>query len=426
MVPGSLPLTQPSYVLLGLGVLLGVVSAAAAFALLRLAAAAGAGRRRSTEPGAPAMMLSAALQDAVFRLKAHADVTSARADASERMAGRIVEHLTAGLLVVGADSTVAILNPAGRRMLSVTENPAGADVAGLLHDAKPLLGVLDECLRTQRPITRRSVMLELGGKVIHLGVTVSPLGETAEPGGAICLFSDLTAVLALEEQVKLKDALAQLGELTAGIAHEFRNGLATIKGYGRLMDPLLLPAAYQPYLLAIREETESLGRIVTNFLNFARPERVVLREVGLGELAADAVLELQRELPQASVRRAGEFGRIEGDEVLMRQVLVNLIRNGIQACEGAGIMPVLTVEGEVSADGDVCRVRVDDAGPGVLPELRDRVFRPFFTTRPSGTGLGLAVVQKVVVTHNGRIEIGASPLGGARFEITLPTLRRAA
>jgi signal transduction histidine kinase len=143
-------------------------------------------------------------------------------------------------------------------------------------------------------------------------------------------------------------------------------------------------------------------------------------------LAADAVQELRRELPHAELRLGGSFGRIEGDEVLLRQVLVNLIRNGVQACEGAGLAAVLAVEGEISAQGDVCRVRIDDAGPGVSPELRDRVFRPFFTTRPSGTGLGLAIVQKVVVTHNGRIEVTASPLGGARFEITLPLLRRAA
>lgn len=410
---------------LGLGVLLGVVSAAATFALLRLAAAARESRRRSS--GASAVLLSAALQDAVSRLKAHADVTSARADASERMASRIVEHLTAGLLVVGADGVVEILNPAGGRMLAVTKDAVGIDVAALLTDARPLMSVIDECLRTQQPVMRRSVtMLAADGRPIHLGVTVSPLGEPAEPRGVICLFSDLTAVVALEEQVRLKDTLAQLGELTAGIAHEFRNGMATIKGYGRLMDPSQLPDAYQPYLLAIREETEALGRIVTNFLNFARPERVVFGEVGLAELAADAVQELRRELPHAELRLGGSFGRIEGDEVLLRQVLVNLIRNGVQACEGAGLAAVLAVEGEISAQGDVCRVRIDDAGPGVSPELRDRVFRPFFTTRPSGTGLGLAIVQKVVVTHNGRIEVTASPLGGARFEITLPLLRRAA
>jgi signal transduction histidine kinase len=414
-------------VVLGLGALLGVVSAAATYALLRLAAASRESRRRRHDAGMPAALLSAALQDAVSRLKAHADVTSARADASERMAGRIVEHLTAGLLVVGADGTVAILNPAGRRMLAVTRDPVGTAMTALLADAQPLLGVVDECLQSQEPLTRRSVaILTAGGRTVHLGVTVSPLGDPSKPGGAICLFSDLTAVVALEEQVRLKDTLAQLGELTAGIAHEFRNGLATIKGYARLMEPHQLPESYRPYLLAIRDETEALGRIVTNFLNFARPERVAFGEVGLAELAADAVHELQRELPQAELRVVGSFGRVEGDEVLLRQVLVNLIRNGVQACEGAGLKPVLSVEGELSVEGDVCRVRVDDAGPGVAPAMRDRVFRPFFTTRSSGTGLGLAIVQKVVVTHNGRIEIGASPLGGARFEITLPVLRRAA
>src|SRR5205809_5314953 len=111
----------------------------------------------------------------------------------------------------------------------------------------------------------------MGGlaRASHLGVTVSPILEGGMHG-AICLFSDLTAVMELEDQLRLKDTLARLGELTAGIAHEFRNGLATIHGYSRLMVPQELPEAYRPYVAGIREEAEALGRVVTNFLNFAR------------------------------------------------------------------------------------------------------------------------------------------------------------
>src|SRR5690606_4679195 len=109
------------------------------------------------------------------------------------------------------------------------------------------------------------------GQTSHLGVTVSPIRDKVGVGhGAICLFTDLSDVVELEEQLRLKDSLARLGELTAGIAHEFRNGLATIHGYARLMDPAQLPDEYRPYVTGIREETEALGEIVTNFLNFAK------------------------------------------------------------------------------------------------------------------------------------------------------------
>src|SRR4029077_12348705 len=111
---------------------------------------------------------------------------------------------------------------------------------------------------------------------------VSPLFDGhGELNGAVCLFSDLTAVKDLEEQLRLKESLASVGELTAGIAHEFRNGLATIHGYGKLVDLNALPAAYRPYVEGIRAETESLSQVVTNFLNFARPAQLTLARVDL-------------------------------------------------------------------------------------------------------------------------------------------------
>jgi signal transduction histidine kinase len=142
--------------------------------------------------------------------------------------------------------------------------------------------VIGECLSTGQPIFRRSVDAE--GK--HLGVSVSPLAGPGNTRGAICLFSDLTDVVELEEQLRLKETLARLGELTAGIAHEFRNGLATIHGYSRLLDPNALPEKYRPYVEGIRQEADVLGSVVTNFLNFARPEQLSLAPVDLGRVAS--------------------------------------------------------------------------------------------------------------------------------------------
>ena len=138
----------------------------------------------------------------------------------------------------------------------------------------------------------------------------------------------------LEEQLRLKEALARLGELTAGIAHEFRNGLATIHGYSRLLVPDALPAAYRPYVEGIRNETEALGQVVTNFLKFARPETVSFTPVALGPLVRRASDDLLHELPAGTViETSGEFGEIQGDEVLLKQVFGNLLRNAAEACE---------------------------------------------------------------------------------------------
>jgi signal transduction histidine kinase len=259
------------------------------------------------------------------------------------------------------------------------------------------------------------------GGVTHVGVTVSPLGSDGI-GGVICLFSDLTAVVQLEDQLRLKETLARLGELTAGIAHEFRNGLATIHGYGKLLDPAALPPQFKPYVEGIRQETEALGQVVTNFLNFARPAQLSLATQGLRAIVERAADDLQTEAGQlgGDIAVTGDFGCVEADDVLLRQAFSNLLRNAIEACQGGNVAPSIRVEGSLDKAQGLVRVYVLDNGPGVSHDARERIFRPFFTTKKTGTGLGLALVQKIVVTHNGRVHVTNSRDGGACFQVTLP------
>src|SRR4029077_19495219 len=134
---------------------------------------------------------------------------------------------------------------------------------------------------------RRELEIRSGArKVTHFGVSVSRLSDEHDQlQGVICLFTDLTPIMEMEEQLRLKDSLARVGELTAGIAHEFRNGLATIHGYARLLDLNALPASYRPHVEGIRAETDSLGEVVTNFLNFAKPTHVSSSRVDLRGIA---------------------------------------------------------------------------------------------------------------------------------------------
>ncbi|MBI3046966.1 MAG: PAS domain-containing protein [Acidobacteria bacterium] len=412
-------MTQYGYALLGLTAVVAVLVAVLTFALLRFAAAARNARQVLGEGSSETVLLSAALQDAVTRLKDQERAMSARAAASEQLSAQIVESLTAGLLVVGRAGGVKILNPAGRRLLGVAGDPMGADYRELLDAVPPLRDAIAECLATRRAILRRSLEVPRGDRSAHLGVTVSPLGG-GDDAGAICLFSDLTAVVELEEQLRLKEALARLGELTAGLAHEFRNGLATIHGYSRLLAPDALPPAYRPYVEGIRQETEALGQVVTNFLNFARPEKPLFAPVALAVLARRASDELRHDLPGGTtVTVTGEFADIQGDEVLLRQMFGNLLRNAAEACDAAGRTPAIVIDGRVDRARGTCAVTVSDNGPGIAPADRERVFQPFFTTRTRGTGLGLAVVQKIAVVHNGRASVAASA-AGASIELTFP------
>ncbi len=139
------------------------------------------------------------------------------------------------------------------------------------------------------------------------------------------------------------------------------------------------------------------------------------------ERAADEVRAEARALG-GDVTLRGDFSAIEGDEVLLRQAFSNLLRNAVEACTAASVPPVVVIASEVDRLQQTSRITVDDNGPGIDPAARDRVCRPFFTTRRSGTGLGLALVQKIIIFHNGRITAGTSTLGGASLQISLPAI----
>ena len=424
-----MPRSTLLFVMLG-AIVFGLASVLA-IAVLRFAAAV---RRlsRSERAGSETMLMADAVQDAVHRLRTEERAMKARAEESERLSSEIIGSMTSGVLVVDDERCVRTLNPAGLHLLRGAD-PHGADLVppepgAPLHDvlasAPALAGVIEESLASGKPIVRRALRLDgSASPASHLGVTVSPIRSSGgDLQGAICLFSDLSEVAELEEQLRLKDSLARLGELTAGIAHEFRNGLATIHGYARLLDLERLPEEYRPYVAGIRAETEALRQVVTQFLNFAKPAELALAQVDIGAIAERAAEEIRGEAQARGgrVEVRGEFGVVDGDEVLLRQAFSNLCRNALEACTGAGVVPEVTIEGARDPAQSVLRIAVIDNGPGIDDRVAAQMFQPFFTTKANGIGLGLALVQKIIVTHNGRVTAAREPERGARVAITLP------
>ena len=412
-------LSFASMALLGILLIIAVLFVVVLVRAIRVASGRGNARRES---GGETAMLSMALQDALTKLKLQERAMAARAEASERLADQIVEGLTSGLVVVDRTGTVQAVNPAAQRILEIDGLGPGKPFREALNPATALSDLIAEALQVGSPIVRRTITLggTLGGaKPRHLGVTVSPIA--AADGGlqaTVCLFTDLTAVVELEEQLRLKEALARLGELTAGLAHEFRNGLATIHGYGRLLDPATLPEQARTCVEGIRAETTSLGEVVTNFLRFARPEHMTMAPVELRSVIQRAI----DDVPGAAgaVELEGNFATINGDEVLLRRAFSNLVRNSLEACQDSGMPARIYVRSDI-ADGDTHLV-FEDNGPGFSPEYLSKVFQPFATTKANGTGLGLAIVQKVIVSHNGLITAANRPEGGAQFRVRLPLL----
>jgi PAS domain S-box-containing protein len=404
-------LTVAGYTLVGITAVMGVVLVALLVSLLRMSRLS----RTASDNRAETSMMSAALQEALTRLKAQERAMAARAEASERLSGQIISGVGAGLIVVDRDGLIQIVNPAARRILNLTTSGEGQPIDVLIAHVAPLAQAISETLRTSVPVARRQLRLE--GRPSHLGVSVSPLADAdGRLQAAVCLFSDLTEVVELEEQLRLKEALAGVGELTAGLAHEFRNGLATIHGYARLLDPVRLPEPYRPYVEGIRQETTALGEVVTNFLNFARPDPLTLAPLDLRAIVERAAADLS--LDQGRIAVSGEFGWVLGDEVLLRQAISNLLRNSVEACTEAGVVPRVDMDGVAEAPN--VRITIEDNGPGIPAEALAHIFKPFVTTKAQGTGLGLAIVQKVIVSHNGRITAANRPEGGAQFRIQLP------
>lgn len=410
--------TPQGYAFLGLTMIVALLVAALAFALLRFAAAARSSRMHLRESRTESALLSQALEDAIARLKAQERATAARAEASERLSDEIVASLTSGLLLVDPSGILRIVNPAARRILRHAALEPGVPAREALAGMPALASVIASALESGRPLARQTIAVSAPEGPTHLGVSISPLAaQGAGPVSIVCLFTDLSAVVALEEQLRLKEALARLGELTAGLAHELRNGLATIHGYARLLDPGTLPEQVRPYVQGIREETQAMGEVVTNFLGFARPEPLSLAPVDVEQVIRRAADDLSH---GGAVSIDGTFGTIDGDEVLLKRAFDNLIRNGLDACAEAGAPPRVWIVGDRSAEAGSVSVSVRDAGHGLPPGALPKLFQPFFTTRERGTGLGLAIVQKVIVSHNGLVSARNHPDGGAEFRVTLP------
>jgi len=351
-----------------------------------------------------------------------------RADLTERLSEEVTRNMPAGLVVVNAQSIITSANPAaeqtlGHRGLNFRR---ASEALGERSDLSRLIG---ECLTTGKIFRREQIEhRDAAGDIRQLGVTISPIRKgTDDVSGAICLLTDLTELASLQKQMQLKENLAALGELSAGIAHEFKNALATISGYAQLIQSENPGPEVADNADKILEQTRNITHVVTEFLRYARPLDISHEQVALSSIIERAVAEVSEAFPLVRLRAEGAFGEVAGDDGLIRQALLNLTRNAAEACSTAPNGGKVILRGEhFQREGHAFqRITVFDNGPGISRDVQAKLFHPFFTTKPNGTGLGLAVVQKIVLQHGGQIEANNRPEGGAAFTVTLPLSRQA-
>src|SRR5262249_7035824 len=252
------------------------------------------------------------------------------------------------------------------------------------------------------------------GRVRRLGLSLSPIIDSAQTvEGALCLMTDITEVVELRERMKLQENLANLGEMAAGIAHEFKNSLATIHGYAQLLQSQLDSGgagdSRAATIDATLNEVRLLARLVTDFLNFARPQQLNLSTVDIRELLEACAAELHSMLDETGTAFEidGDFPVIDADETLLRRAFSNLIRNAIEAIDSQASKKLVQVTGTIysSESSRVAHIRVSDTGTGIAAEDLHRIFIPFFTTKSRGYGIGLALVLKIFVAHGGDVTV---------------------
>jgi len=350
-----------------------------------------------------------------------------RAQQTERLSEAVTRNMPAGLLLLNSAGLITSANPAAELALGV-KALVYRRYSEVLGVGSRLTQLVAGCLEQGRTYRREEVeYLTPSHELRQLGVTISPiLNGAQEVTGAICLLSDLTELAALQKQIHMKENLAALGELSAGIAHEFKNALATISGYAQMIRSEAQPGTeLREHGELILQQTRSLTHVVTEFLKFARPLELADERVALQPMIEQIILEVMEALPEVSISTAGEFSDVSGDDALLRQAILNLARNAAEAvAENPGGGRVL-IRGEIDHSGALQgqRISIADNGPGIPPEAIGKIFMPFYTTKANGTGLGLAVVQKIVVQHGGSVEARNQSQGGAEFIVWLPFVR---
>ena len=348
----------------------------------------------------------------------------------------IVANMRNGVLAIDRSGHLVLNNDEACRIFGL---PPDRDYLGQpygeVFDQHPdVVRVLSGAFEMASLPNRAELRLKPTGKVI--GYTLSLIRDDQDqPIGAALFFKDLTHVEQLEERERLRDRLAALGEMAAAMAHEIKNPLAGIEVMaGLLRRELTGKLDAQALVTDIINEAKMANAIVQEMLEFVRPVRLQLDRASLPDALASAVTmadsKARRGDIRVDVRLPQDLPSMQGDEHQLTQVFANLLINAYEALDGRGAVTFTARLVDSNEDGALLPdglhpvptviLEVADDGPGVAPDVIDKIFNPFFTTKAQGSGLGLAIVRKIVDAHEGRIDVRSAVHQGTCFRVTLP------
>ncbi|MDP2307287.1 MAG: protoglobin domain-containing protein [Pseudomonadota bacterium] len=325
----------------------------------------------------------------------------------------IVSHMPVTVLLLDAQGHVtAATRPSSRLFgdVPVIGRTFEEALPPALAAAADLSTYMVRALATGREVTLPRVDVLLEGEDRNFRVSIVPLDH---PHARVLLHvEELTEAIRTEGRLLRSESLAQLGALSAAVAHELRNPLAGISGAIQVI-ARSLPAEdrRKPIMDKVEQQVRRLDALVTDLLDFARPTTPRFTDVALKEVAKAVADLVTREHPGVAIRISGAAD-VRADTNLVHQILLNLLLNACQAMDGAGEIRITVAPG---------LVRVSDSGPGISAENAEKIFQPFYTTRTRGTGLGLAICRKAAAAMNGQLVLAPPvPGSGACFILSLP------
>jgi signal transduction histidine kinase len=339
----------------------------------------------------------------------------------------MVAGLRNGVLAITRDRRLALINDEALRIFGMAESDAwlGQPVESALAHHPDVVRVLVSALSQELLANRVELRLKPSGTVI--GYTLAHVrNDDGEVAGAAMYFKDLTRVEQLVERERLRDRLVAVGELAAVFAHEVKNPLAGIEVAAGLLRRRVQGSAEALRLVDdVMADAKMANAIVQEVLDFVRPIELQVDSTALIDAVSAAVQQANTTDRRGSITVAIDvpeaLPRIQADRHRLTQVVANLLNNAYEAMQGAGHVTVraTTVSTDDTLGRDGVLIEVSDNGPGIPPELQDKVFELFFTTKAKGSGLGLAVVRRIVDAHDGKLDLRTSP-AGTTVSITLP------
>jgi two-component system sensor histidine kinase HydH len=345
-------------------------------------------------------------------------------DTMTTYATNVVEHMPDGLISVDADGGIVTANNRAREIFGLTAGTIADERRELQEKLRTFSRPLFNALRRERTILERKVeYIPDGGESIPLSVSAAKLiSDAGEDLGTVFILRDLREIKELEERVSRSERLAALGSLAAGVAHEIRNPLSSIKGFAQFFLKKNPPESTdRKYSEVMIQEVERLDRVISNLLDYAKPKEPAREKTSFADIIHRCLALIKDDAQSKRVEVAVEIEKgipsVQVDRDQITQVLLNITLNGLYAMQQGGRLIIRCFMGQ---QGKSIIIEIKDTGHGIPAKELPRIFDPFYTTKKTGTGLGLAIAHRIVENHGGTLAVKSTGKSGTTFRIVLP------